>query len=389
MTMRTPATRKIATVLTALSAIVVAILALAGQARADGNVEIRGKQLVVDGRSLLVKGVHYGPWRPGTGPGKSYSYPSRHDVDEDLRMIQSLNANTILVFDAPAYVLDLAQRHGLKVIYVFHLDWWTIGTPDGAGAVDSIKRRVTQLRDKPALLAWVLGNEVGSVQLEQRGPEPIEDGLHAVYRDVKSLDPDHPITHSSWPPAKDLDLSFLDFVSFNLYPIWPPEVVAMGYQPYIERVLQPIAGNRPLLISEFGVNTIESGEDGQARLLTQSWSAIRDADTAGGVVFEFADEWWKNYDNPKRSGNWWDRRTASDDEATHDLDPEENYGIVDAQRRPKPAFTAVREMFKADGDGKSNAILAVPVTLLALMAGGLWVWGKTPRPRSTPTRMRR
>jgi len=386
MTMRT---RPIATVLTALLAALLAILMLVGAARAAGNVEVRGKHLVVDGRSLLVKGVHYGPWRPGTGPGKDYPYPSRQDVEEDLRIIRSLNANTILVFDAPAYVLDLAERHGLKVIYVFHVDWWTIGTPDGEGAVDSIERRVGQLRHKPALLAWVLGNEVGSVQLEERGPEPIEDGLHALYRDVNSLDPEHPITHASWPPAKDLDLDFLDFASFNLYPIWPPEVVAMGYQAYIERVLQPIAGDGPLLISEFGVNTVESGEDGQARLLTESWSAIRDADTAGGVVFEFADEWWKNYDNPKRPGNWWDRRPAADDEAKRDLDPEENYGIVDAERQPKPAFAAVRQMFKGDGGGQSKAILVVPVTLLALMAGGLWVWGKTPRPRSTPTRMRR
>jgi len=386
MTMRT---RPIATVLTALLAALLAILMLVGAARAAGNVEVRGEHLVVDGRSLLVKGVHYGPWRPGTGPGKDYPYPSRQDVEEDLRIIRSLNANTILVFDAPAYVLDLAERHGLKVIYVFHVDWWTIGTPDGEGAVDSIERRVGQLRHKPALLAWVLGNEVGSVQLEERGPEPIEDGLHALYRDVNSLDPEHPITHASWPPAKDLDLDFLDFASFNLYPIWPPEVVAMGYQAYIERVLQPIAGDRPLLISEFGVNTVESGEDGQARLLTESWSAIRDAETAGGVVFEFADEWWKNYDNPKRPGNWWDRRPAADDEAKRDLDPEENYGIVDAERQPKPAFAAVRQMFKGDGGGQSKAILVVPVTLLALMAGGLWVWGKTPRPRSTPTRMRR
>ena len=378
-----------ATALIVLLAGVLSALALAGQARADSDVEIRGKQLVVDGRPLLVKGVHYGPWRPGTGPGKSYPYPSRQEVDKDLRMIRSLNANTILVFDAPAYVLDLAERHGLKVIYVFHLDWWTIDTPAGAGTVDSIERRVSQLRRKPALLAWVLGNEVGSVQLEERGEQPIEDGLHSLYRSVKSLDPDHPITHSGWPPAKDLELDFFDFASFNLYPIWPPEVVAMGYEPYIERVLQPIAGDRPLLISEFGVNTVESGEDGQTRLLTQSWAAIQDADTAGGVVFEFADEWWKNYDTPKRAGNWWDRRPAPDDEATHDRDPEENYGIVDAHRRPKPAFSAVRQMFKGDDGGRSQALLAVPVMLLALAAAGLWVWGKTPHTRSERSRVRR
>jgi hypothetical protein len=366
----------------ALLLAVAATVLAAAATPAPARTEVRGDTLVVDGRPLLVKGVHYGPWRPGTGPGKDYPYPSRQDVDEDLAMIESLNANAILVFDAPAWVLDLAEEHDLEVLYVFHLDWWTLGTPDGADAVASIERRVAELRDKPALMAWVLGNEVGEAQLNVRGNEPFEQGLESLYGKVKALDGEHPITHSNWPPAKDLDLGFLDFVSFNLYPVWPPEVVAMGYQSYIEQVLEPLAGDKPLLISEFGVNTIESGEEGQTRLLTESWDAIRNAGTAGGVVFEFADEWWKNYDNPKRAGNPWDRQKAPDDERSGDPDPEEHYGIVDAERRPKPAFDAVREMFGDDGGTDDRLLLVVPIALVALLALGLWAWGRRPPRRA-------
>ena len=54
---------------------------------------------------------------------------------------------------------------------------------------------------------------------------------------MKAADPEHPISHANWPPARHLELRFLDFISFNVYPLWPPEVVAMGFGRYIETVL--------------------------------------------------------------------------------------------------------------------------------------------------------
>jgi GT2 family glycosyltransferase len=352
----------------------------------SNSVEIRGKDLYVGGQKFLVKGVHYGPWRPGTGPNKGYSYPSAREVDEDLRLIQELNANTILVFDPPGYVLDLAAKYNLKVLYTFYVDWWTIGSPENAGARDSILARVRELQDKPALLGWVLGNEIPESAIEQRDQGAIVDGLRDLYQAVKSLDSQHPITSANWPPAKDLDLRFFDITSFNLYPLWPPEVVAMGYGAYIIRVLQPIAGDKPLLLTEFGVNSIEAGEDGQARLLRQSWNGIRESGAVGGIIFEFADEWWKNYDNPARPGDWWDRVPAPDDEKKQDQDPEETYGIVTATRQPKPAFSVVKEIFSAETTVDERAIPAAIVGLLIFGAAGAWLWARSRRQSPSPAR---
>lgn len=69
----------------------------------------------MDGKPFSVKGMHYGPWRPGTGPNKNYPYPAPELIDSDLKLIQGLNVNTILMADPPSYVLDLAQKRGLKV----------------------------------------------------------------------------------------------------------------------------------------------------------------------------------------------------------------------------------------------------------------------------------
>lgn len=83
----------------------------------------------------------------------------------------------------------------------------------------------------------------------------------------------------------------------------------------------------------------------QGPLLQNCWSELREARACGAVVFSFMDEWWKNYNNPISKNAWWARKPAPKDEETHDLDPEEHYGLVRADRVPKPAYNAVREMF--------------------------------------------
>jgi hypothetical protein len=149
--------------------------------------------------------------------------------------------------------------------------------------------------------------------------------------------------------------------------------VAAGFGSYIEHTLQPIAAAKPLLITEFGVNALEAGDTAQARWLKTSWEGLVRARAAGGVVFEFADEWWKNYDNPRRSGNWWDRVPDPDDEKRHDLDPEEYYGLFTADRRPRPAAAAVKAMFA--GGPALRGMPAAVVTFLILLGAVAWGWG--------------
>lgn len=349
---------------------------------ARSEIRIEGQRFIVGGEPFLIQGIHYGPWRPGTGPNKDYEYPSREDVARDFEIIRATGANTVLVYDPPGEVLDLAEEHGLAVIYTFALDWYSIGGPRQEAITARVVDRVTRLKSKPALLAWMLGNEVGGHVLQTRGDQPIVAGLRELHRAIKAVDGDHPVSHANWPPARHLDLGFLDFASFNVYPLWPPEVVAMGFGPYVETVLRPIAADRPLLISEFGANTIEAGEEGQARLIRESWEALVEAGAAGGIVFEFADEWWKNYDNPARPGDWWTRVPAPDDESRHDRDPEEHYGLVRTDRTPKPALATVREIFSEDGDRRAARVFGA-ATFSALVVAAAVAWIRARRGRGS------
>jgi hypothetical protein len=186
------------------------------------------------------------------------------------------------------------------------------------------------------------------------------------------------VSHANWPITLDLDLSFMDFAAFNLYPAWPREVSIMGYGRFIRQVLLPEAAGRPVLVTEFGQNSLEVPEERQAELLIDCWGSIREL-TAGGFVFEFADEWWKNYDNPVEKGVWWKREHAPDDEVAHDLDPEEYYGIFDSARRPKLAVSAVRQMFHEESSGRSPWWYGTPLLGLVLYTAYLFGRGDPDR----------
>jgi hypothetical protein len=336
--------------------------------RSAGGVEARSGRLYVGGQPFKVRGIHYSPWLPGTGPMKEYVWPERKVLEADLRHLLELGVNTLLVHDAPDAVFDLAESAGLWVIHAFYINWQSLHDEAAFSARRAeIVARVTELRGRDRVLLWLLGNEIPEWVVEKHGKEFVSGRLRNVYDAVKSADPRHLVSHSNWPPTRDLDLEFMDMVAFNLYPLWPREVVVRGYGDYIEQVLKPLARGRPLLITEFGISTLESGEERQAQILSECWREI-ERRTAGGVVFEFADEWWKNYDNPIHEGDWWQRQHAPDDEKTHDLDPEEHYGIMTADRSPRPAYAAVRAMFAAPparhADGR--LLLVAPLVVLLL-----------------------
>lgn len=347
-----------------------------GDSRAPSE-QIRGKFLYVNAKRFIIKGMFYGPWRPGTGPNGKSPYPAPNLIAPDLKLIRNMNVNTIVVDDPPGYVLDLARKNHLRVLYEFYVDWWTLGTPKFAPAEKSILKRVREYREKPALLGWILGNEVPQQLVgTDAGERRIDNGLHSLYNAIKKIDPRHFITSANWPPTKELRLGFLDVTSFNVYPLWPPTVVARGYGNYIRKYLQPIAGKKPLLITEFGADTVEAGNRGQARLIRSSWKGLRKAGACGGVVFEFADEWWKNYDKPIRPGDWWWRVPDPNKGKTHMLDPEDYYGVMTAFRQPRPAAAVVREMYAPKKDPPAFELPAVAAGILVLLAAAGWGYGK-------------
>ena len=102
---------------------------------------------------------------------------------------------------------------------------------------------------------------------------------------VKQADPDGLVTYASYPPTEYLDLSFLDFVTFNVY-----LHDHAAFRDYVFR-LQNLVGDRPLVLGELGLDTLRHGEAEQARLLAGHLREAELMGLAGAYVFSWTDDW--------------------------------------------------------------------------------------------------
>jgi O-antigen biosynthesis protein len=277
-----------------------------------------GKFLWAGERKLYVKGVTYGPFAPGEDP-QGLEDPAR--VAADFAAMAAAGVNTVRLYDAPPlWLLDLAARHDLRVIaglaweqHVAFLD-----EPSRARAiVRAAREAVAQRAGHPALLAWAIGNEIPSDVVRWHGHRRVERFLRRLARTVRSQDPQALVTYVSYPSTEYLDLSFVDLVCFNVFLEDPARLEA-----YLAR-LHNLAGERPLVLSELGLDARRNGEAAQARALGEQLRTAFDAGCAGAVVFSWTDEW-------HRGG------AEVEDWA---------FGLTRRDRSAKPALGAVAEAF--------------------------------------------
>ena len=270
-----------------------------------------------DRQKFLIRGVTYGTFAPNDTGG----YPSREQVAVDFALMRAANVNVVRIYtEPPRYLLDEAERHGLKVIvglawtqHVCFLDDDALVTSIRA----SVRASVRRLKDHPALFAIALGNEIPPAIVRWHGKEAIERFLYDLYRDVKREAPDVMCTYVNFPPTDYLDLPFLDFVCFNVF-----LHKVTDFRAYMAK-LQHIAGNRPLVLSEVGMDSVREGETEQAEFLRSHIRAAFADGAAGVCVFSFTDDWWRG---GSQVLDW-------------------SFGMVDAERKPKSAYATVSECF--------------------------------------------
>jgi hypothetical protein len=282
------------------------------------RLKIQGKFLFVGDEKLWVRGVTYGTFRPDTD-GNEYHGPET--VEHDFAQMADSGLNAIRTYTVPPrWLLDAAQRHGLRVM--IGLPWEQHVTfLDDKKRARSIEARVRagvrSCAGHPAVLCYAIGNEIPAPIVRWYGKRRVEQYLERLYRAAKQEDPEGLFTYVNYPTTEYLQLPFLDLVCFNVYLETQERLEA-----YLAR-LQNIAGDRPLLMGEIGLDSRRHGEYIQADVLDWQIRTIFAAGCAGTFVFAWTDEWHRGgYDIQD-----WD------------------FGLTDRQRCPKPALTTVCNAF--------------------------------------------
>ncbi len=285
-----------------------------------GRLISRGKYLFDGERKFYARGVSYGPF-PENSRGERY--PEADRVAADFALMNQMGANVVRCYvPPPPWLLEEAIRHNLRLMvgipWPFHMAF--LDSPQMAANIrNSIRKGVEDLRPYgDAILAYSLGNEVRSDIARWHGPRAVSNFLRELYDIGKQADPAGLFTYSNYPTTEYLDLSFLDFVCFNVY-LHREE----DYRRYLTH-LMAATGERPLMLSETGMDTIREGEEHQAELLAWQARAAFELGLSGFIVFAFTDEW---HTGGVEIADW-------------------AFGLVKKDRTPKRAFAAVGEVFR-------------------------------------------
>jgi len=292
---------------------------------------VRGKFLFAGGEKLYVRGVTYGTFRPDA---HGHEYPDPLVVERDFADMAAHAVNAVRVYTMPpTWVLDVAARHGLRLLVSLAVERVIGHLADGRPPRDleaRLRNLVRMVAGHPAILAYAIGNEIPAATVRWLGAARVERYLGRIARLIKRADPMGLVTYANYPSTEYLELPFLDFCCFNVY-LETPDT----FEAYVAR-LQNVVGDRPLVMSEVGLDSLRHSEPLQAHVLGWQLDASFRGGCAGAFVYAWTDEWHRGGEDV-------------DDWA---------FGLVRRDRTPKIALSHVRVVFRdtpfPPGDGSST-----------------------------------
>lgn len=283
-------------------------------------VTVKGKFFFIRDKKFFLKGVSYGPFSIGS---HGESFPEKSVVEKDFAMIAEMGANCLRTYTVPPdWLLDLAAIYGLRLL--IGIPWSQHIAFLGSSAVKAeirncIAQGVKACRGHPATFAYLVGNEIPPDIVRWHGAKPVRAFIKELMAVAKSSDPEGLVSYANYPCTEYLNIDFTDFSCFNVYLHREQD-----FRRYLSR-LHNLAEDKPLVLSEFGVDSMGEGTQVQAEILSQKLSSSFDMGAAGTIIFSWTDEWF--------TGGY-----AIQDWA---------FGLVDAKRLKKPAFQTVQQYYTA------------------------------------------
>ncbi|MBD2531094.1 glycosyltransferase [Nostoc flagelliforme FACHB-838] len=292
-----------------------------GEPLAKGEVvTVKGKFFFIREKKFFLKGVSYGPFSIGS---HGESFPEKSVVEKDFAMIAEMGANCLRTYTVPPdWLLDLAAIYGLRLL--IGIPWSQhIAFLDSSAVKAEIRNCIAQgvkvCRGHAATFAYLVGNEISPDIVRWHGAKPVRAFIKELMAVAKSSDPEGLVSYANYPCTEYLNIDFTDFSCFNVYLHREQD-----FRRYLSR-LHNLTEDKPLVLSEFGVDSMGEGTQVQAEILSQKLSSSFEMGAAGTIIFSWTDEWF--------TGGY-----AIQDWA---------FGLVDAERLKKPAFQTVQEYYTA------------------------------------------
>lgn len=257
-------------------------------------------------------------------------FPPRERVQRDFAAMADVGVNTVRTYTVPGpEILDLAEASGLRLLIGI---WWDdpryLPQPTERAwrsmvhrARAAVHEAVTECANHPAVLGFLVGNEIPGPVVRWHGRRRVEGLLRRLYETGKAASPHALFGYANYPTTAYLDTKGFDFDAFNVF------LEDEGaYRRYLAQ-LQIDVGDRPLVLTELGLDSASHGEARQAAVLDWQLRAATEHGAAGACVFSWTDEWWVG--GHKVEG-W-------------------RFGVTREDRTPKAARTVVGRHYRSGG----------------------------------------
>ena len=281
----------------------------------DGRFLSRGDQ------TIRLRGVTYGPFAPNSD---GQPFPDWETVAADFAQMKAIGVNALRVYHRPTpRFLDLLAEHddlGVVIDIPWSKHLCFLQSPRASReAREAVTAAARDCRHSPAVLAYSIGNEVPPDIVRWHGARRIERFLRELADSARQADPDRLVTYANYPPTEYLDLSFLDFATFNVY-LHDRET----FRRYLLRLMN-LVGDKPLVLGEIGMDTLRHGEAAQAEYLAGHVREATAAGLAGSFLFSWTDQWFAG---GHKIADW-------------------AFGLTTADRKPKVSYHALGPAFAA------------------------------------------
>lgn len=239
-----------------------------------------GRFFRAGGRRIRMNAVTYGPL-PGGWP-ESFA--------KDFQRIAAAGFNAIRIYEVPCpRLLDEARHAGLAVFgglkWAQSADFFQNPGLYSAARVQ-LAESLRETGRHPALAGIYVGNEVPADLVRWMCPLKVRRAIEELIALSREIAPHLLFAYANYPSTEYLEPENADFTAFNVYLESEAE-----FRSYVKR-LHHIAGDRPLVISEFGLDSRRHGLDRQAETLRWANRAALDLETAGMTVYAWTDRWW-------------------------------------------------------------------------------------------------
>ncbi len=276
-------------------------------------------------RKFFVKGVTYGPFKPDAD-GNYLGKPEQ--VDVDLALMREAGLNLVRIYHAPpGWFLDRCASAGMRVLVTLpwakHIEFLR-DRKARQEIADAVRDAVSVHAGHPAIFGYLVGNEISSTMVRWLGVRRVTEFIERLIQIGRAIDPNVLFSYATYPPTEYLLPQNVDFCCFNVY-----LHDQRDFERYLFR-LQNLTGERPLILGEFGMDTIRHSQGEQAEMLRWHVDSVVKCGLAGTIFFTWTDEW---FTGGQDISDW-------------------AFGIVTREREPKKSFYTLKERL-----GQENSAL--------------------------------